>query len=153
MIGSRRTKARQGEFRICLPGGYVWDESEGILMDPDERARDTVNVFFSCFERIGKARGTVRYLEAHHLRFAQRDGWESLKTALSWSCLSPSRAVEILRNPVYAGVYSYDRNNPKAENAEDVCLGGRIWIPNSHAGYISIEGYKRNLSRLEANRS
>lgn len=46
MIGGRRTKARRGEFRIRLPGGYVWDESEGILMDPDERARDTVNGFF-----------------------------------------------------------------------------------------------------------
>ncbi len=153
MIGGRRTKARRGEFRIRLPGGYVWDESEGILMDPDERARDTVNVFFSCFERIGTARGTVRYFEDNHLRFPRRDGWGSIKTDLNWSCLSPSRAVEILRNPIYAGVYSYDRNNPKAEDPEDVCSGGRIWVPNSHAGYISIEGYNSNLSRLEDNRS
>jgi len=152
MIGGRRTKARRGEFRIRLPGGYVWDESEGILMDPDERARDTVNGFFSCFERIGTARGTVRYFEDNHLRFPRRDGWGSIKAVLNWSCLSPSRAVEILRNPIYAGVYSYDRNNSKAEDPEDVCSGGRIWIPNSHAGYISIEGYNCNLSRLEDNR-
>ncbi|MHC4292327.1 MAG: recombinase family protein [Planctomycetota bacterium] len=153
MIGGRRTKARRGEFRIRLPGGYVWDESEGILMDPDERARDTVNVFFSCFERIGTARGTVRYFEDNHLRFPRRDGWGSIKAVLNWSCLSPSRAVEILRNPIYAGVYSYDRNNSKAEDPEDVCSGGRIWLPNSHAGYISLEGYNCNLSRLEDNRS
>jgi len=153
MIGGRRTKARRGEFRIRLPGGYVWDECEGILMDPDERARDTVNVFFSCFERIGTARGTVRYFEDNHLRFPRRDGWGSIKAVLNWSCLSPSRAVEILRNPIYAGVYSYDRNNPKVEDPEDVCSGGRIWLPNSHAGYISLEGYNSNLSRLEDNRS
>ncbi len=29
MIGGRRAKARRGEFCIRLPGGYVWDESEG----------------------------------------------------------------------------------------------------------------------------
>jgi len=105
MIGCRRTKARRGEFRIHLPGGYVWDECEGILMDPDERARDAVNFFFSCFERIGTARGTVSYFEEHHLRFPRRDGWGSIKTVLNWSCLSPLRAVEILRNPIYPGVF------------------------------------------------
>lgn len=153
MIGGRRAKARRGEFRIRLPGGYVWDESEGILKDPDERVRDTVSLFFSNFDRIGSARGTVRYFEDNHLRFPRRDGWGSIKAALNWSRLSPSRAVEILRNPIYAGVYSYDRKNPQTEDPEDVCLGGRIWIPDSHAGYISIEAYNRNLLRLEDNRS
>lgn len=153
MIGGRRTKARRGEFRIRLPGGYVWDESEGILKDPDERARDTVSLFFSIFERIGSARGTVRYFDDNHLRFPRRDGWGSIKAALNWSRLSPSRAVEIVRNPIYAGVYSYDRKNPQTEDPEDVCLGGRIWIPDSHAGFISIEAYNKNLLRLEDNRS
>ena len=153
MIGGRRTKARRGEFRIRLAGGYVWDEREGILMDPDERVRDTVNLFFTCFDRIGTARGTVRYFEDNQLKFPRRDGWGSINAELNWSGLSPSRAVEILRNPIYAGIYSYDRNNTKAEDPEDVCLGGRIWIPNSHEGYITPETYNRNLSRLEDNRS
>jgi DNA invertase Pin-like site-specific DNA recombinase len=153
MIGGRRTKARRAEFRIRLAGGYVWDDREGILMDPDERVRDTVKLFFICFDRIGTARGTARYFEDNQLKYPRRDGWGSVKAEPSWSSLSPSRTVEILRNPIYAGIYSYDRNNPKAEDPEDACLGGCIWIPNSHEGYITAETYHRNLSRLEHNRS
>ncbi len=54
MIGGRQTKARRGELRIRLPAGYVWDEDK-ILMDPDERVKDAVFLFFRCFERIGTA--------------------------------------------------------------------------------------------------
>ena len=44
MVGGRRNKARRGEFRIRLPAGYVWEEGEGIRMDPDERVRDVITL-------------------------------------------------------------------------------------------------------------
>jgi DNA invertase Pin-like site-specific DNA recombinase len=153
MIGGRRAKARRAEFRIRLPAGYVWEDEERILIDPDERVRDAVYLFFHCFDRIGTALGTTRYFEENHQMFPRRDGWGSMKVPVAWGQLSPSRAVAILRNPIYAGIYPYDRNNPMEENPEDVCLGGRILIPDSHHGYITVEQYEKNISRLENNRS
>jgi DNA invertase Pin-like site-specific DNA recombinase len=64
MIGGRRNKARRGAFRIRLPVGYVWEEGE-IRLEPDERIRDAVNLFFACFERLGSAAAVTRYFEDH----------------------------------------------------------------------------------------
>ena len=41
-------------FRIRLSAGHAWEEGE-IRLDPDERVRDVVQLFFACFERLGSA--------------------------------------------------------------------------------------------------
>jgi len=151
MIGARRHKAQRGEYRIRLPAGYVWED--GIRMDPDERVRDTIILFFTCFERFGKAVAVARYFEDHRQLFPRRDGWGNLQVQVNWGALSISRAVETLRNPIYAGVYVYDRKNAEGVNPEDPFSGGRIWISHSHDGYISLGQHEKNVSRLMENRS
>jgi DNA invertase Pin-like site-specific DNA recombinase len=153
MLGARRNKARRGELRIPLPVGYVWDEQEGIRLDPDERVRDTVALFFETFARLGSAQAVVRYFENHRQPFPRRGDFGNLTTAVTWHRLGGSRAVWLLRNPIYAGVYAYSRRHPDAEDAEDVCAGGRIWRPNAHPGYITLPQYEANVARLVANRS
>ncbi len=154
MIGGRRTKARRGKFRIRLHAGYIWDsQEEQIRMDPDEQVRDAVNLFFRCFGRIGTALGTVRYFHEHHLKFPRRDGFGTLQVPVSWGPLSVARALQILRSPTYAGIYAYDRHNPEQEDPEDPCAGGRIWKEGSHAGYIGLDDYWRNVARLASNRT
>jgi DNA invertase Pin-like site-specific DNA recombinase len=152
MVGGRRTKARRGEFRIRLPAGYVWDEEKKILMDPDEQVRNAVNLLFRSFKRIGTALGTARYFETNCQQFPRRDGWGNLNVPVAWGRLSLSRVVEVLKNPVYAGIYPYDRKNRNLENPEDGCSGGRIWIPDSHPGYINEAEYHQNVAQLESNR-
>lgn len=151
MIGGRRNKARRGAFRIRLPVGYVWEEGE-VRLDPDERIRDAVALFFACFERLGSAATVTRYFEDQSQLFPRRDGWGSLGVAASWGTLSISRAVGILHNPIYAGTYAYSRNSSREEDPEDPGRGGRILIPGVHPGYITLEQYERNLARLMANR-
>ena len=151
MIGGRRNKARRGAFRIRLPVGYVWEEGE-IRLDPDERIRDAVKLFFACFERLGSAAAVSRYFEDQRQPFPRRDGWGSLGVVASWGKLSISRAVEILHHPVYAGTYAYNRKSAREEDPEDPGRGGRILIPGTHPGYITLEQYERNLARLMANR-
>ena len=151
MIGGRRNKARRGAFRIRLPVGYVWEEGE-IRLDPDERIRDAVKLFFACFERLGSAAAVTRYFEDQHQPFPRRDGWGSLGVVASWGTLSISRAVEILHHPVYAGTYAYNRKSAREEDPEDPGTGGRILIPGTHPGYITLGQYERNLARLMANR-
>jgi DNA invertase Pin-like site-specific DNA recombinase len=151
MVGGRRQKAHRGEYRIRLPAGYIWED--GIRVDPDERVRETISLFFTCFERFGKAMAVARYFEDHRQLFPRRDGWGTMQSAVNWGPLSISRAVETLRNPIYAGVYAYDRKNPEAVKGEDPFSGGRIWISDSHRGYISEGQYEKNIIRLSENRS
>jgi DNA invertase Pin-like site-specific DNA recombinase len=151
MIGGRRNKARRGAFRIRLPVGYVWEEGE-IRLDPDERIRDAVKLFFACFERLGSAAAVTRYFEDQRQPFPSRDGWGSPDAVASWGPLSISRAAGILHNPIYTGTYAYNRNSACEEDPEDPGRGGRILIPGTHPGYITLEQYERNLARLMANR-
>jgi len=151
MIGGRRNKARRGAFRIRLAVGYVWEEGE-IRLDPDERVRDAVGLFFACFERLGSAAALARYFEEQHQAFPRRDGWGSPGVAASWGALSVSRAVQLLHNPIYAGVYAYARSCPREEDPEDPGAGGRILLAGTLPGYISLEQYQRNEARLMANR-
>ena len=106
MMGGRRNKARRGAFRIRLPVGYVWDADGGIRVDPDERVRDAVDLFFRCFDRLGTAGAVARYFDDHHQPFPRRDGHGSLHVAPTWGSLCASRAVAILRCPIHAGVYA-----------------------------------------------
>ncbi len=152
MITARCNKIRRGEFRIPIPVGYVWDPTQGIRMDPDERVRDTVALFFSTFERLGAALAVVRDFRKHRQMFPRRNNFGSLTTAPTWRHLRVARAVHMLRNPSYAGVYSYARNHAESEDPEDVSAGGRIWLPNAHDAYISLEQYEANVARLVSNR-
>lgn len=152
MMGGRRNKAGRGAFRIRLPVGYVWEEGDGIRLDPDERVRDAVGLFFRSFDRIGTAMGAARYFEDNGQPFPRRDGWGSLEAAVTWGGLSFSRAVAILRNPIYAGAYAYNRRCQEEVDREEPGAGGRILIRDAHPGYLSWEQYERNVSRLVENR-
>jgi DNA invertase Pin-like site-specific DNA recombinase len=152
MIGGRRNKARRAAFRIRLPAGYVWQEGE-TRMDPDERVRDTIHLFFKSFERLGSAARVARFFEESRQPFPRRDGWGSPGVAVTWGPLSVSRAVNTLHSPIYAGIYAYARESPRQEDPEDPGAGGRILISGSHPGYITEDQFKANQIRLFENRS
>jgi len=151
MIGGRRNKARRGEYHIRLPVGYIWEDE--ILLDPDELVRDVVTMLFRCFERCGSAAAVARYFEDHRLAFPRRDGWGSRDACVTWGALSVSRVIHVLRNPIYAGIYAYARKCSLEEDPEDPVKGGKILIPGSHPGYITVDQYERNIQRLVENRN
>ncbi|MEK6986977.1 MAG: recombinase family protein, partial [Candidatus Thermoplasmatota archaeon] len=153
MLGGRWNKVRRGAYRLRLPTGYVWEAKEGIRMDPDERVRDTVNLFFRSFERIGTAAGVAREFDRIGQLFPRRDGWGGEQDPTSWGPLSISRSVQLLKSPIYAGAYAYGRRHSNEWDDEDPCAGGRILLPGSHPGYISQEQFERNQARLAANRT
>jgi len=153
MVGGRRNKAQRAAFHIRLPAGYVWDaEEERIRLDPDERVRDAIALLFETFERLGTASAVARHFVTMRQPFPRRDGWGTLAVAPTWGRLSPSRAVLVLRNPLYAGIYAYDRHHPEKMDPEDPCAGGHILVHGSHPGYITEETYERNVARLVSNR-
>lgn len=152
MMGARRQKAGRCELRIRLPAGYVWTEPEGVQMDPDEQVREAIHLFFGSFDRLGSLGAVARYFEANRLLFPRRDGWGDPQAAVTWGDLAISRAATLLHNPIYAGVYAYDRNCGKEVDPEEPLSGGRILIRDSHPGYISWQQYEANCTRLLCNR-
>ena len=58
--GARRPAAARGELRFPLPVGYVYDEDQQIVLDPDEEVRAAIADVFACFEQTGSAYMVVR---------------------------------------------------------------------------------------------
>lgn len=154
MVGGRRNKAKRAAFHIRLPAGYVWDEEEeGIRLDPDERVRAAISLFFETFERLRTAVAVARHFEACRQPFPRRDGFGSLQAAPTWGRLCVSRAVAVLKSPIYAGIYAYDRHHAQVMDPEDPCAGGRILVRGAHPGYVTEEAYERNVAQLVSNRN
>jgi DNA invertase Pin-like site-specific DNA recombinase len=58
--GARRHAAERGELRVPLPVGYVYDDEQQVVLDPDEEVQTAIADVFVCFERVGSACAVVR---------------------------------------------------------------------------------------------
>lgn len=53
--------AEQGKLRICLPVGFLYDDTGQIILDPDEEVQGAIRLVFEEFDRTGIARRVVKY--------------------------------------------------------------------------------------------
>ena len=53
MLRGSRNKAERGELFLAVPVGYLKLSSEEIIQEPDEQARDMVQLVFDKFEELG----------------------------------------------------------------------------------------------------
>jgi hypothetical protein len=158
MTEGLRAKAARGELRLTLPAGLDYDDSDNVIITPDEAVREAVMCVFRRFDQLGSARQVVVSLRADCLRLPRRD----IRTQkITWAQANYPAVHDILIHPGYAGVFAYGRS--KTEKYLDA--GGNVitrrhrlprdrWavmIPGHHPGYISLETYDANISRLAAN--
>jgi DNA invertase Pin-like site-specific DNA recombinase len=153
--GGVLNKVRRGEYRCVLPTGLVYDESGAVVLDPDAQVRETIAHFFETFTRVGSAHQTVKTFRNEGLRFPSR--LRAPATGVIFRQLTASVAIRMLRNPRYAGAYTYGRrvyirtvegkktHRSRANDEWFAC------IPNAHPGYITWERYQENLRLLAAN--
>jgi DNA invertase Pin-like site-specific DNA recombinase len=156
MAGARRNKARRGEFRVPTATGYIWD-SDGLMLDPDESVQQAIRSVFARFEVEPTAWAVVRWAHETGLTFPIRGP----RGDLSWKPLGYSRLYNVLRNPVYAGAYTYGRQTSRERLVDGeirrVRAGGRdpkdwlVCIKDAHPGYISWEAYVKNGQKLKEN--
>ncbi len=153
--GGILNKARRGELALSLPVGFVYDDRKQVCFDPDSRVRETMRLFFEVFRRTGSAYATAGHLREQGLLFPRRLRTGPQKGELVWGELGHSRALELLHNPRYAGVYSYGKKQTiKQINGRTLCKirSREEWhsfIPMAHEGYISFDDYEENLRRLK----
>ena len=161
--GGKRNKAKRGELRFLLPVGLTWDDQGRIVLDPDEEVQGAVRLVFTTFRRTGSAYAVMHGFTQQGLRFPKRAYGGAWNGKLIWGHLSHGRVLAILKNPSYAGVYTYGRHRSIKEITPqgDVCHKTRLmpeeeWlttIAEHHEGYISWEEYLDNGKKLEHNRT
>ena len=155
--GGILTKARRGEYRCPLPVGLVYDPLGNVVLDPDVHVRETFQLFFEMFERLGSAHQVVRTFHAQELSFPTRPRGQGGAGKVVFQPLTSSMAHRILHNPRFAGAYAFGRRRyrRKADGKKLVeRLEPQEWtacIPGAHPGYITWEQYQENLRILSSN--
>ncbi len=156
-------KARRGELTFAVPIGYLRKPSGEVTFDPDEQVQQVVRLVFRKFEELGTLHALLRYLVAQDIRLGVRVREGEGKGELQWRKPNRMTLQNMLKNPIYAGVYAYGKRQvdprrkcPGQPSTGRVVVDPGQWhafIEESFPAYISVEHYERNLQRLAANRA
>jgi DNA invertase Pin-like site-specific DNA recombinase len=154
--GGIRNKARRGELRMPLPVGLAYDAQSKVILHPDRQVRQSFETFFALYDRTGSAMGVVRYFAQHQLAFPRRVRGGPNRGQLVWGPLIHTNALQILRNPRYAGAFVFGRTRAcrRAHGQPGYRpLPQDQWhtlLPGVHPGYITWEQYQEHLRTLRA---
>jgi DNA invertase Pin-like site-specific DNA recombinase len=156
--GGILNKARRAELRLPLPVGYVHDGGEKMVLDPDERVRDSVRHLFVTFDRTGSAYAVVREFRSKGLLFPSRERGASPSKPPCWLPLDHHRVLEVLHNPRYGGAFVYGETRSRKDPTTGRYVTRRlpreewaVFLPGSHAPYVPWPQYLRNQERLTEN--
>jgi len=159
LIGGLLNKARRGELWLRPPIGFVYDENQRFVLDPDEQVRGAVRLLFETFRRSGSAGQVVRHFSRHSILWpSRRSGTGNRAGTVVFRKLRRSMVQSALHNPRYAGAFVYGRTRKRKRpdgRKQTRWLAREEWqvfIPDAHPGYISWEDYESNLARLRENR-
>lgn len=160
LAGARRSKARRGELRLAPATGYLWDGGS-IIKDPDEAVQAAIQIVFARFDVEPSAGAVVKWARRTGFQLPTLISSSGGHTEVAWRPLRTSRLCSLLRNPVYAGVYTYGRSTSR-----EVWADGRVrrirveaadpasWpvrILDRHPGYITWDRYLANREKLRDN--
>jgi DNA invertase Pin-like site-specific DNA recombinase len=155
--GGILNKARRGELITPLPIGFRYGPEGQVVLDPDREVQESLRMFFETFRRTGSAMATVRTFREQGLAFPHRIRGGANKGDIGWKPLLHSRALWLLHNPRYAGVFFYGRSQQRRHPDGTIRhrkVPRREWtafLPGAHPGYISWEQFEENQKRLREN--
>ena len=155
MMGGVISKAQRGELKMLLPAGFVYDEDDRVILDPDQQVQQSLRVLFATFERLGSARATVQEFDRQGWKFPNRG--PAGRGELRWEPLSCRMALDALHHPRYAGAFCYGRSRSWKD-----ALGQRhtqqlpreqwrFFKPDAHPGYLTWDQFLANQKRLWEN--
>jgi hypothetical protein len=149
-------KARRGELEMPVPVGFVYDAAGRVTLDPDQRVQDTIRAFFDTFRRTGSATAIVKTFRDQQLLFPRHARHGIHYTGTRWVPLQHSRALWVLHNPRFAGVFFFGRSRQRRTESRTVVerLPRDEWtalIPDAHPGYITWDEFEENQRRLREN--
>ena len=163
LLGGKLNKAQKGELRHPLPVGFDYDDQNRVVMDPDAEIRGAVALAFHVFLETGSAYAVVQRFAQRGLRFPKRAYGGAWDGKLVWGNLTHSRVLGLLKNPCYAGTYTFGRYQYRrqittqgevSKHTQRVAMSEwRVNLPAHHEGYITWEEFLANQDRLAKNRT
>jgi DNA invertase Pin-like site-specific DNA recombinase len=161
--GGKLNKAKKGELRRPLPVGYVYDDEDNIVFDPDMQVQHALRFLFDSFRLTGSAYGVVHKFSKEGMDFPKRSYGGVWKGKLIWGRLTENRVLGVLKNPTYAGAYVHGRYQSIKEIGSDGTFRSTskrmpmsswtVLINDHHEGYITWKEYIDNQKILESNRT
>jgi hypothetical protein len=158
-----RHKAERGELRLALPVGLSYLPGGEIALHPDEEIQARLRLVFRKFQELGSAKAVVRYLRAAGLPVPVRPLRGPAPHPVRWEVAQSSRVLAILKNPAYAGAYTYGkqttdpaRRQPGRPHTGIVRRPRDAWpvlFLDHHPAYLTWPEFLANQARLAANQS
>src|SRR5215469_1604136 len=154
----QESKARRGELFKRLPVGYARDGSGKVVLHPDRRVCEAIQLVFRKFRELWSVRQTFQWFRDHDVELPANP---ICGTRLVWKIPSQSLIGDILRNPFYAGAYVWGRRpmetllvegglrkRQAAYRRPEEC---RVFIADHHVGYIDWASYEENQRMTRRN--
>jgi DNA invertase Pin-like site-specific DNA recombinase len=151
-------KAAKGELRQGLPVGLIYDESDHVVLDPDEAVIEAIATVFRRFDELGSARQVMLALLEDNLLIPRRPAGSRRVT---WAPASYPAIHDFLTNPAYAGAFVFGRRRDEKRLDANGRLVKRtrelpraewsVLIVDHHPGFVTWERYERIQDQLRAN--
>lgn len=158
-----RNKAERGELCLPLPVGLVRLQEGDVILNPDEEVQARIRLVFQKFKELGSARAVARYLRCEGLLLPSRPLRGPAPHEIMWNPANGSAVRSILKNPAYAGAYTYGRSThdptrqrPGRPRSGTVSLPIDKWpvlIHNVYPAYITWNEFLANQAQLWNNQS
>ena len=154
----QESKARRGELFKRLPVGYAKGGSGKVVLHPDRRISEAIQLVFRKFRELWSVRQTFQWFRDHDVELPANP---ICGTRLVWKIPSQSLIGDILRDPFYAGAYVWGRRpmetllvegrlkkRQAAYRRPEEC---RVFIADHHVGYIDWVTYEENQRMMRRN--
>ncbi len=158
LLAGQESKARRGELFKRLPVGYARDPVGTVVLHPDRRVREAIQLVFIKFRELWSVRQTFQWFRDHDVELPANP---IQGTQLVWKIPSQSLVRDILCNPFYAGAYVWGRRPvttllvqgrlEKHQSAMRRAEECRVFIRDHHVGYIDWATYEENRRMTRQN--
>src|SRR6266478_3977627 len=153
-------KAQRGALVRRVAIGYVKGADDRIEKDPDARVRAAIDLIFRKFAELGSARQVYFWLDQQQIQLPIARGPEDAREII-WRPARYQAVHSVLKNPIYAGAYTYGRSKTttrleagqkrvfrqKKNRRED----WTVLITDHHESYIDWDVYQSNQTMIAHN--
>ena len=101
-----RHKAAKGELRQGVPVGFVYDDDDRVIMDPNEAVIEAIATVFRRFDELGSARQVMLSLRGDGVLIPRRPAGAK---RIVWAPATYPAIHDFLTNPAYAGAFVFGR--------------------------------------------
>src|SRR6266478_4250202 len=153
-------KAQRGALVRRIAIGYVKGADDRIEKDPDTRVRSTIDLIFRKFAEMGSVRQVYFWLDRQQIQLPIVRGPDDA-CEIVWQPARYHAVHSVLKNPIYAGAYTYGRSKTVVRlDAEQKRVLRQVrrrreeWavlILDHHEGYIDWDVYQSNQTMIAHN--